>query len=52
MVCHVRLGQQAEAAKVYHRCTTMLTKSLGLAPSALTEEIYRSLRRKKPRQKQ
>jgi two-component SAPR family response regulator len=43
MVCHSKRGQQAEAVKVYHRCRAMLVKSLGLAPSTKTEEIYASL---------
>jgi two-component SAPR family response regulator len=43
MVCHVKRGQQAEAVKVYHLCRAMLVKSLGIAPSTKTEEIYASL---------
>jgi len=44
MICQVQLGQQAEAAQAYHRCKTMLMKSLGLAPSSKTADIYTALR--------
>ncbi len=47
MVCHSKRGQQAEAVKVYHLCRAMLVKSLGIAPSGKTEEIYASLLNKK-----
>jgi LuxR family maltose regulon positive regulatory protein len=43
MLCHRRLGRQAEAVLVYQRCRAALAGSLGIEPSPKTEEIYRSL---------
>jgi DNA-binding SARP family transcriptional activator len=44
MLCYDRLGQQKEACAVYQRCRSVLSASLGLAPSARTEEIYRRVK--------
>ncbi len=43
MVCYQRLGQEAEAVKVYHRCRAVFSATLGIAPSARTEAIYKAL---------
>lgn len=43
MLCYDRLGQQKEARDTYQRCRSVLSASLGLAPSGRTEEIYRSV---------
>lgn len=50
MICYAQSGRQAEAAKVYHRCRMMLTKSLGFAPSSKTKQIYISLQKNKAEQ--
>lgn len=38
MDCHQRLGQYAEALRVYRRCRDLLAAELGLAPSRATRE--------------
>jgi DNA-binding SARP family transcriptional activator len=43
MICHRRLGQHAEAMSVYNRCKRVLSESLGIQPSSVTEEIRNSL---------
>ncbi len=43
MICHQRLGQKAEAVKVYKLCRSMLASDLGITPSPKTEEIYSDL---------
>ncbi len=43
MHCHVKLGQRAEAVKVYRRCRKTLAALLGVSPSPETEAIYRTL---------
>jgi DNA-binding SARP family transcriptional activator len=40
MLCHQQLGQRAEALAAYRRCTSLLDSSLGITPSAKTEELY------------
>ncbi len=45
MICHHKLGQEAEVVKVYYRCRAMLQKAFGLEPSTKTKEIYSSIRR-------
>ncbi len=45
MICHHKLGQEAEVVKVYYSCRTMLHKAFGLEPSTKTKEIYSSIRR-------
>ncbi len=47
MVCHQKMGQEAEAVAVYKRCRIMLSQSLGVGPSTKTEEIYDAIREKK-----
>ncbi len=44
MVCHHRLGQEAEVVKTFYRCRSILSKSLGIEPSRRTKEIYSSIR--------
>jgi LuxR family maltose regulon positive regulatory protein len=43
MVCHHRLGQKAEAARIYRMCRTTLHSALGITPSQQTEDIFRSI---------
>ncbi|ACH40516.1 transcriptional activator [Citrifermentans bemidjiense Bem] len=43
MVCYRQQGQMSLAIKTYLNCRSMLSTELGIAPSAHTEEIYRSL---------
>jgi DNA-binding SARP family transcriptional activator len=48
MVCYRELGRNAEAIDVYRRCRQNLSVILGIAPSAETEAVYRSLRTSTP----
>jgi ATP/maltotriose-dependent transcriptional regulator MalT/DNA-binding SARP family transcriptional activator len=43
MICHRELGQPAAALQAYRRCRELLSVVLGLAPSAETEAVRRSL---------
>lgn len=43
MSCYARAGRPAEALRVYRRCRQMLSLVLGIAPSAETETLYRSI---------
>ena len=43
ILCHQKLGHKAEAVRTYNLCRTTLSTSLGITPSAKTEEIYSSL---------
>ena len=43
MLCHRELGQAAAALQTYRRCRELLSVVLGLAPSAETEAVRRSL---------
>jgi DNA-binding SARP family transcriptional activator len=43
MVCHRELGQAAAALQAYRRCRELLSVVLGVAPSADTEAVRRSL---------
>ncbi len=45
MICFQKLGQKAEAIKVYNQCRTVLSSTLGIDPSEKTEAIYSSLRK-------
>jgi LuxR family maltose regulon positive regulatory protein len=45
MLCHQRMGQQAEAIAVYNRCRAELSYGLGVAPSSMTESIVASIRK-------
>ncbi|GAN33774.1 MAG: hypothetical protein DYG83_17690 [Candidatus Brocadia sp. AMX2] len=46
MVCYQRLGQEAEAVKLYRRCRSVLLSALGVKPSSRTEEIYADLQKR------
>jgi ATP/maltotriose-dependent transcriptional regulator MalT/DNA-binding SARP family transcriptional activator len=43
MVCHRELGETAEALRAFRRCRDLLSMVLGLAPSAETEAVRRTL---------
>jgi two-component SAPR family response regulator len=43
MVCHQRLGNNANAVKTYNRCRALLQEHLGIEPSAKTQAIYSSI---------
>jgi ATP/maltotriose-dependent transcriptional regulator MalT/DNA-binding SARP family transcriptional activator len=43
MICHRELGQPASALQTYRRCRELLSVVLGLAPSAETEAVRRTL---------
>lgn len=43
MICCYNDGCRAEAVEVYHRCTKALAASLGITPSAKTQDIYRRI---------
>jgi LuxR family transcriptional regulator, maltose regulon positive regulatory protein len=43
MSCYIRSGRPAEALRVYRRCRQMLSLVLGIAPSAETETLCRSI---------
>ena len=43
MVCQERLGQRAEAVRTYERCRSVLSSTLGIEPSAKTQELYKRI---------
>jgi LuxR family transcriptional regulator, maltose regulon positive regulatory protein len=43
MHCHLAQGQTAQAARVYRRCREALSAHLGIAPSAETEGLFKSI---------
>jgi DNA-binding SARP family transcriptional activator len=43
MRCHLARGERSEAARVYRRCREMLSVQLGIAPSAETQALFRSI---------
>ncbi len=43
MMCYQRLGQKAEAIRVFDHCRTVLFSALGISPSKQTEALYSSL---------
>jgi len=43
MRCHLALGERAEALIVYRRCRDLLSRVLGVLPSAETNRIYERL---------
>jgi DNA-binding SARP family transcriptional activator len=43
MRCHLARGERGEAARVYRRCREMLSVQLGIAPSAETQALFRSV---------
>ena len=40
MVCHLKKGELAEAARTYRRCREALAKGLAMQPSSETERLY------------
>ncbi len=40
MVCYQQLGRRSEALAVYNRCKSLLSATLGIAPSPQTENLY------------
>jgi DNA-binding SARP family transcriptional activator len=46
MVCYQKLGNNAEAVRIYHRCRSLLEENLGIGPSAGTQAIYSSMLQK------
>ncbi len=44
ILCRIGLGQKTEAVRTYNLCRAALSASLGITPSAKTEEIYSSLK--------
>jgi two-component SAPR family response regulator len=45
MVCHIKLGREAEALSIYRRCRKTLSSVLGVNPSGETRAIAASLGR-------
>jgi DNA-binding SARP family transcriptional activator len=45
MRCHQQLGQRAEALAAYRRCSSLLESSLGITPSAKTEDLYQTMKK-------
>jgi len=45
--CHCKLGQRAEAIRMYRRCEKTLSAILGVAPSPATMAIYRKVQTEK-----
>jgi ATP/maltotriose-dependent transcriptional regulator MalT/DNA-binding SARP family transcriptional activator len=43
IVCYQKLGQKAEAIRVYDSCRAVLSSALGIDPSQKTEALYSSL---------
>jgi DNA-binding SARP family transcriptional activator len=43
MTCQIRLGRRGEALATYRRCRAALSAGLGVAPSAATETLHRTL---------
>jgi LuxR family maltose regulon positive regulatory protein len=44
MLCHQELGDHSEALHAYRRCRELLTRFLGIPPSAKTEALHHSVR--------
>jgi two-component SAPR family response regulator len=44
MLCHQELGDHSDALQAYRRCRELLTRFLGIAPSATTQALYHSVR--------
>jgi LuxR family maltose regulon positive regulatory protein len=44
MLCHQELGDHSEALQAYRRCRELLTRFLGIPPSAKTQALYHSVR--------
>jgi DNA-binding SARP family transcriptional activator len=44
MLCYQQLGRCSEAISAYNRCRSLLSATLGIAPSPQTENIYQSLK--------
>jgi DNA-binding SARP family transcriptional activator len=43
MVCHLNLGNNADAVKTYNRCCILLQAELGIEPSPETTAVYSSI---------
>lgn len=43
MRCYQKLGLKAEALESYHRCKRILSISLGVEPSMVTQQLYHSI---------
>ncbi len=43
MICHLNLGNHADAAKIYNRCYRLLQVELGITPSPKTTAVYSSI---------
>jgi DNA-binding SARP family transcriptional activator len=43
MVCHLNLGNRADAVKAYNRCYQLLRAELGIEPSAETTAVYSAI---------
>ena len=44
MLCHREIGDHSEALQTYRRCRELLTRFLGVPPSAETQALYYSVR--------
>jgi LuxR family transcriptional regulator, maltose regulon positive regulatory protein len=44
MVAYAKLDNRAQALRTYHRCVDLLQKELGVAPTAVTTDLYERLR--------
>ena len=44
MLCHREIGDHSEALQAYRRCRELLTRFLGVPPSAETQALYYSVR--------
>jgi len=44
MLCHQELGDHSEALHAYRRCRELLTRFLGIPPTAKTQALYHSVR--------
>jgi DNA-binding SARP family transcriptional activator len=44
MVCHLNLGNNADAVKTYNRCCSLLKAVLGIEPSPETKALYFSIK--------
>lgn len=48
MRLHALRGNRASALRVYHACTTILQRELGVEPSSATREVYEQLLNREP----
>jgi DNA-binding SARP family transcriptional activator len=47
MVCHLHLGNNADAVKTYNRCRRLLRAELGIEPSSETTAVFSSIMQKR-----